>query len=104
MYHDESSSFVQLRFVKGSHKWGWFHPRKFATEQNYAVVSSTEGQLQVVAIISICHANNQLFCGRLKFNGTEDDLRKNSALAFNFQAINIINSCIDHGFSKSMFL
>merc|ERR1719167_1795910 len=26
-----------LRFVKGSHKWGWFHPRKFATERNYPV-------------------------------------------------------------------
>ena len=28
----------QLRFVKGSHKWGWYHPRKFATESNYPVV------------------------------------------------------------------
>ncbi|XP_023319717.1 uncharacterized protein LOC111694894 isoform X3 [Eurytemora carolleeae] len=26
-----------LRFVKGSHKWGWYHPRKFATESNYPV-------------------------------------------------------------------
>ena len=24
-----------LFFVKGSHKWGWFYPKKFATENNY---------------------------------------------------------------------
>ena len=23
--------------MKGSHKWGWYHPRKFATESNYPV-------------------------------------------------------------------
>ena len=26
---------LQLRFVAGSHKWGWFYPRKFATLKNY---------------------------------------------------------------------
>jgi hypothetical protein len=104
MFHDESSSIVQLRFVRGSHKWGWFHPRKFATEQNYAVISSTEGQ---PGRNDHLPANNQLFCGRFKFNCTKDELasnflRENSA--YNFQAINIINFYIDHGFSKSMFL
>jgi len=31
-----------LRFVKGSHKWGWYHPRKFASEENYPVEAEGE--------------------------------------------------------------
>ena len=33
-----------VKFVKGSHRWGkWFHPRKFASEQNYPVESEEWG-------------------------------------------------------------
>ena len=29
-----------VKFVKGSHRWGkWFHPRKFASENNYTIES-----------------------------------------------------------------
>ena len=35
---DPVSEESAVKFVKGSHKWGkWFHPRKFATENNYPV-------------------------------------------------------------------
>ena len=28
--------------MKGSHKWGWYHPRKFATESNYPVTVESD--------------------------------------------------------------
>ena len=35
---DPVSQRASVKFVKGSHKWGkWFHPRKFASENNYPV-------------------------------------------------------------------
>jgi ectoine hydroxylase-related dioxygenase (phytanoyl-CoA dioxygenase family) len=27
-----------LFFVKGSHRWGWYYPRKFATESKYQTI------------------------------------------------------------------
>ncbi|XP_055343916.1 uncharacterized protein LOC129592005 [Paramacrobiotus metropolitanus] len=29
-----------LQFIRGSHKWGWFYPRKFATTLNYSLTST----------------------------------------------------------------
>ena len=36
-----------VKFVRGSHRWGkWFHPRKFASENNYPVESAQfEGKI-----------------------------------------------------------
>lgn len=42
---DEVPLETTIQFVKGSHKWGkWFHPRKFATENNYNVVNSNQSR------------------------------------------------------------
>jgi len=35
---DPVSQKASVKFIRGSHKWGkWFHPRKFASENNYPV-------------------------------------------------------------------
>ena len=43
---DPVSEESSVKFVKGSHRWGkWFHPRKFASENNYPVESDdTDGK------------------------------------------------------------
>jgi len=42
---DPVSLSSSVKFVRGSHRWGkWFHPRKFATEENYILEVERNGQ------------------------------------------------------------
>lgn len=38
---DEVDLQSSLKFVKGSHKFGWFMPRKFATAKEYQIEETT---------------------------------------------------------------